>query len=100
MSLYTLYGEPGGPYGQAEEDMAELIVELLIPLRLLMLFRPAADIPGTLECPCIPEAIVIEEMELGAENIDWDVRGLIELKNVKFFVERGAGVSPLFVQLL
>jgi len=79
--------------------MAELIVELPIPLRLLMLFRPAVGIPGTAECP-IPEAIVIEEMELGAENIDWDVRGLMELKNVKFLVVRGAGVSPLLVQLL
>lgn len=79
--------------------MAEFIVEVPMPLRLLMLFRPAVGIPGTAEWP-IPPDIVIEEMELGAENIDWDVSGLIELKKVKFFVDRGAGVSPLFVQLL
>lgn len=79
--------------------MAEFIVEVPMPLRLLMLFRPAVGIPGTPEWP-IPPAIVIEEMELGAENIDWDVSGLIELKKVKFFVDRGAGVSPLLVQLL
>lgn len=80
--------------------MAELIVAVPMPLKLLMLFRPAVGIPGTAEWPPIPPAIVIEEMELGAENIDWDVSGLIELKKVKFFVDRGAGVSPLLVQLL
>lgn len=76
-----------------------MIVELPIALRLLMLFRPVGGIPGTPECPIL-EAIVIEEIEFGAENMDWDVRGLMELKKVKFLVERGAGVSPLFVQLL
>lgn len=77
--------------------MAELIVELPIPLRLLMLFKPAVGIPGTAECPILE---AIDEIELGAENMDWVVSGLIELKKVKFFVDKGAGVSPLFVQLL
>ena len=99
VSLYTLYGDPGGPYGHADEDMAVLIVDVPMPLRLLMLFRPAVGIPGTPEWP-MPDAIVMDEMELGAENMDCVVRGLMELKKVKFLVDRGAGVSPLLVQLL
>lgn len=79
--------------------MAELMEELPMPLRLLMLLRPAAGIPGTAECPML-EAIVMEEIEFGAENMDWEVSGLMELKKVKFLVERGAGARPLFVQLL
>lgn len=79
--------------------MAELIVEVPIPLRLLMLFRPAACIPDTDEWPML-EAIFMEEIELGAENMFWEVRGLMELKKVKFLVDKGAGASPLFVQLL
>lgn len=70
-----------------------------IPFRLLMLFRPGVGIPGTAEWP-MPEAMVMEEMELGAENMDCEVRGLMELKKVKFLVDSGAGVSPLLVQLL
>lgn len=79
--------------------MAEFIDELPMPFRLPMLFRPVADMPGMAECP-IPDAILIDEIELGAENMDWEVRGLIELKKVKFLVDNGAGASPLLVQLL
>lgn len=64
-----------------------------------MLFRPGVGMPGTAEWP-IPEAMVMDEMELGAENMDCEVRGLMELKKVKFLVESGAGVRPLLVQLL
>lgn len=79
--------------------MAELMEVLPMPLRLLMLLRPAAGMPGTAEWPML-EAMLMEEMELGAENIDWEVSGLMELKKVKFLVESGAGARPLFVQLL
>lgn len=79
--------------------MAEFIEEVPMPFRLPMLFRPVADMPGTAECP-IPDAIVMDEIELGAENMDWDVRGLIELKKVKFLVASGPVASPLLVQLL
>lgn len=99
VSRYTLYGDPGGPYGHVDELMAGLMVEPPIPFRLPMLLRPVVGIPGTAEWP-IPDAILMEEMELGAENMDWDVRGLMELKKVKFLVDSGAGVRPLLVQLL
>lgn len=79
--------------------MAGLIVELPMPFRLPMLFRPVVGMPGTAECP-IPDAMLMDEIEVGAENMDWDVRGLMELKKVKFFVDSGAGASPLLVQLL
>lgn len=79
--------------------MAELMPDVPMPFRLLMLFRPGVGMPGTAEWP-IPEAIVMEEMELGAENMDCEVRGLMELKKVKFLVESGAGARPLLVQLL
>lgn len=55
--------------------------------------------PGTAECPML-DAILMDEMEFGAENIDWEVSGLMELKKVKFLVDSGAGPRPLFVQLL
>lgn len=95
VSLYTLYGEPGGPYGHVDELIAGLIAELFRP----MLLRPVVGMPGTAECP-IPDAILMVEIEVGAENMDWDVRGLMELKKVKFFVDSGFGASPLLVQLL
>lgn len=79
--------------------MAGLIAELPIPFRLPMLFRPVVGIPGTAECP-IPDAMLMEEMEVGEENMDWDVRGLMELKKVKFLVDSGAVARPLLVQLL
>ncbi len=64
-----------------------------------MLFRPVVGMPGTAVCP-IPDAMLMVEIEVGAENMDWDVRGLIELKKVKFFVDSGVGARPLLVQLL
>lgn len=79
--------------------MAGLIAELAIPFRLPMLFRPVVGMPGTAECP-IPDAMLMEEIEVGAENMDWDVRGLMELKKVKFLVDSGAVARPLLVQLL
>lgn len=79
--------------------MAELMLDVPIPFRLLMLLRPGVGMPGTAEWP-IPEAMVMEEIEFGAENMDCEVRGLMELKNVKFLVDSGAGVRPLLVQLL
>lgn len=99
VSLYTVYGEPGGPYGQAVEDMAELSEDPLILLRLLMLFRLELGIPGTAEWP-IPDGMLMEEMELGPENMDWEDNGLMELKKVKLLVDNGAGVRLLAAQLL
>lgn len=79
--------------------MAELMPEVPMPFRLLMLLRPGAGMPGTAEWP-MPDAILMEEMEFGAENMDCEVSGLMELKKVKFLVESGAGARPLLVQLL
>lgn len=46
------------------------------------------------------EGMVMEEMELGAENMDCDDSGLMELKNVELLVESGAGARLLVAQLL
>lgn len=46
--------------------MAELREELL---RLLMLLRLEPGIPGTAECTIV-DCIVMDEMVLGAENMD------------------------------
>lgn len=73
-----------------------MIAELPIPFRLPML---VVGMPGTAECP-IPDAMLMEEIEVWAENMDWDVRGLMELKKVKFLVDSGVGARPLLVQLL
>lgn len=76
--------------------MAEFSEE---PLMLLMLLRPEFAMPGTAEWP-IPEGMFMEEMLLGAENMDCEERGLMELKKVKLLVESGAGVRLLVAQLL
>lgn len=76
--------------------MAEFSEE---PLILLILLRPELAMPGTAECP-IPEGMFMEEMLLGAENMDCEERGLMELKKVKLLVESGAGVRLLVAQLL
>lgn len=83
------------PYGQAPGDMAELSEE---PVRLLMLLRPELGMPGTAPGPML-DGMVMEEMELGAENMDCDDSGLIELKKVKLLVESGAGARLLVAQL-
>lgn len=46
--------------------------------------------------------ILMDEMELGGENMLCDDRGLtfIELKKGKLFVDRDADVRPLAAQLL
>lgn len=76
--------------------MAELSEE---PVRLLMLLRPEFGMPGTAPGPML-DGMVMEEMELGAENMDCDDSGLMELKKVKLLVESGAGARLLAAQLL
>lgn len=44
--------------------------------------------------------MVMEEMELGAENMDCDDSGLMELKKVKLLVERRWRFRLLAAQLL
>lgn len=73
-------------------------------LRLFKLFRLLRLEPGT---PVTAEGtmlddILIDEMELGGENMLWEDRGLtfIELKKGKLLVDRDADVRPLAAQLL
>ncbi len=50
----------------------------------------------------ILEVMLIEEIELGGENMAWDDSGLtfMELKKGKLLVDREADVSPFAAQLL
>lgn len=73
-------------------------------LRLFKLFRLLRLEPGT---PVTAEGtmlddILMDEMELGGENMLWEDRGLtfIELKKGKLLVDRDADVRPLAAQLL
>lgn len=73
-------------------------------LRLFKLFRLLRLEPGT---PVTAEGtmlddILMDEMELGGENMLWEERGLtfIELKKGKLLVDRDADVRPLAAQLL
>lgn len=63
------------------------------------MLRPELGMLGTAPGPML-EGMVMEEMELGAENMDCDDSGLMELKNVELLVESGAGARLLVVQLL
>lgn len=64
-----------------------------------MILRPELGMLGTAPGPML-EGMVMEEMELGAENMDCDDSGLMELKNVELLMESGAGARLLVVQLL
>lgn len=73
-------------------------------LRLFKLFRLLRLEPGT---PVTAEGtmlddILMDEMELGGENMLWEDRGLtfIELKKGKLLVDRDADVRPFAAQLL
>lgn len=73
-------------------------------LRLFKLFRLLRLEPGT---PVTADGtmlddILMDEMELGGENMLWEDRGLtfIELKKGKLLVDRDADVRPLAAQLL
>lgn len=63
------------------------------------MLRPELGMLGTAPGPML-EGMVMEEMELGAENMDCDDSGLMELKNVELLMESGAGARLLVVQLL
>lgn len=73
-------------------------------LRLFKLLRLLRLEPGTpvTEDGTILEVMLIEEMELGGENIVCDDKGLtfMELKKGKLLVDREADVSPFAAQLL
>lgn len=76
-------------------------VGLLRLLRLPRLLSPVVGTPVTAE-GTIVEAMFMEEMELGGENMGWDDRGLtfIELKNGKLLAESGLLARLLVAQLL
>lgn len=63
------------------------------------MLRPELGMLGTAPGPML-EGMVMEEMELGAENMDCDDSGLMELKNVELLMESGAGARLLVAQLL
>lgn len=69
--------------------------------KLLRLLRLEPGTPVT-EDGTILEVMLIEEMELGGENIVCDDKGLtfMELKKGKLLVDKEAEVSPLAAQLL
>lgn len=69
--------------------------------RLFKPLRPDPGTPVTAEGTML-EDMLMEEMELGEENMLWEDRGLtfIELKKGKLLVEREAEVNPLAAQLL
>ena len=64
-----------------------------------MILRPELGMLGMAPGPRL-EGMVMEEMELGAENMDCDDSGLMELKNVELLMESGAGARLLVAQLL
>lgn len=74
---------------------------LLRLLRLPRLFSPVVGTPATAEGTML-EAMFIEGMELGGENMGWDERGLtfIELKKGKLLAESGLLARLLVAQLL
>lgn len=76
-------------------------VGLLRLLRLPRLLSPVEGTPATAEGTML-EAMFMEGMELGGENIGWDDRGLtfIELKNGKLLAESGLLARLLVAQLL
>lgn len=65
------------------------------------LLSPVVGTPATAEGTML-EAMFIEGIELGGENIGWDDRGFtfIELKNGKLLAESGLLVRLLVAQLL
>ena len=69
--------------------------------KLFRLLRLEPGTPVTAEGTMLDD-ILMEEMELGGENMLWEDRGLtfIELKKGKLLVDRDADVRPLAAQLL
>lgn len=65
----------------------------------MLILRPELGMLGMAPGPML-EGMVMEEMELGAENMDCDDSGLMELKNVELLMESGAGARLLVAQLL
>lgn len=82
----------------ATELSAEGLLRLL---RLPRLLSPVVGTPATAEGTML-EAMFMEGMELGGENIGWDERGLtfIELKNGKLLADSGLLARLLVAQLL
>lgn len=80
---------------------AEFREGLLKLFRLFKLLRLEPGTPVTAEGTML-EDMLMEEMELGEENILCEDRGLtfMELKKGKLLVEREAEVRPLAAQLL
>lgn len=69
--------------------------------KLLRLLRPEPGTPVTAEGTMLDD-MLMDEMELGEENIVWEDKGFtfMELKKGKLFVESDADVKPLAAQLL
>lgn len=82
----------------ATELSAEGLLRLL---RLPRLLRLVAGTPATAVGTML-EAMFMEGMELGGENMGWDDRGLtfIELKNGKLLAESGLLAARLLVAQL
>lgn len=74
---------------------------LLRLFKLLRLLRLEPGTPVTADGTML-EVILMEEIELGGENIVCDDKGLtfMELKKGKLLVDKEAEVSPLAAQLL
>lgn len=80
---------------------AEFSDGLLRLFKLFKLLRLEPGTPVTAEGTMLDD-ILMDEMELGGENMLWEDRGLtfIELKKGKLLVDRDADVRPLAAQLL
>lgn len=89
----------GGAYGHAGVGTPELRDGLLRLFKLLRLLRLEPGTPVTADGTMLD---VMEEMELGGENMVWEESGLtfMELKKGKLLVDKEADVRPLAAQLL
>lgn len=97
-----MYGPAVVAYGQAAADTAaELRVGLFRLFRFPRLLRPEPGTPATAE-GTIDEAMFMEGMELGGENIGWEDSGLtfMELKKGKLLADSGLLARLLVAQLL
>lgn len=85
----------------AADTATVLSVGLLRLFKLPRLFRPDPGTPVTAE-GTMEEAMFIEGIELGGENIGCEDRGLtfIELKKGKLLADRGLLAKLLVAQLL